>query len=148
MMNLTDQVRWALIKAANSSGLDLDRSRIVVGVSGGPDSLALLHSMRLIIPADNLIVAHLDHGLRPTSPAEVSRVAATAQGLRFHTIRVDVAARAHSNRQSIEEAGRDARYEFLAGVARQEHAPVIAVGHNQDDQIETCLLYTSPSPRD
>jgi len=141
MMNLIDQVRWALIKAANSSGLDLDRSRIVVGVSGGPDSLALLHSMRLIIPADNLIVAHLDHGLRPTSPAEVSRVAATAQGLRFHTIRVDVAARAHSNRQSIEEAGRDARYEFLAGVARQEHAPVIAVGHNQDDQIETILMH-------
>jgi tRNA(Ile)-lysidine synthase len=54
---------------------------------------------------------------------------------------VDVAARAHGNRQSIEEAGRDARYEFLAGVARQEHAPVIAVGHNQDDQIETILMH-------
>ena len=140
-MNLIDQVRLALIKATEIGGFDLQNTQIVAGVSGGPDSLALLHSLRLIIPAKNLIVAYLDHGLRPTSAAEASRVAAAAEGLRFHTTRVDVATRAHSNHQSIEEAGRDARYEFLTDVARQEHAPVIAVGHNQDDQIETILMH-------
>lgn len=140
-MSLVDQVLSALRLASNSARFDLDRDQIVAGVSGGPDSLALLHALRSHIPAGRLIVAHLDHGLRPSSAAEAQLVAQAAQGMRFHAERVDVAALAHKNGLSLEEAGRTARYALLAQVARQEGSTHIAVGHNREDQVETILIH-------
>ncbi len=140
-MNLSEQVTAALRRAKQSSGFDPKRDPLVVGVSGGPDSLTLLHLLREYIPDDNLIVAHLDHGLRSSSAVDAAAVSALAAGLHFFSERIDVAERARVNRQSVEEAGRIARYAFLANVARQVGANHIAVGHNQDDQIETILMH-------
>jgi tRNA(Ile)-lysidine synthase len=118
---------------------------LVVAVSGGPDSLALLHLLarQQLHPADRLIVAHLDHALRPTSAEEAGIVAAIAAewGLALHTRRVDVAALAQASRQPVEAAARQARYDFLAHVAESAGAVVVATGHTADDQAETVLMH-------
>lgn len=140
-MNLPQQVGEAVRTAAAYSGFDPDKDFIVIGVSGGPDSLALLHLLRQFIQAENLIVAYLDHGLRPNSAAESDFVAAASRGLRYQTKKVDVAELARGQGLSIEEAGRMARYDFLARLAHDVGARFIAVGHNADDQVETILMH-------
>lgn len=140
VMKLIERTRQALSRAAEVTGRDLFNEPLVLGVSGGPDSLALLHLLRSIRP-EGLIVAHLDHGLRPGSDGEAAAVAAMAGELRFYTERVDVAGMARARGLSIEEAGRVARYAFLAGVALREGAAAVAVGHHADDQAETILMH-------
>ena len=140
-MELVAQVAGALRQASQLSGLDWRAEPLVIGVSGGPDSAALLHILRQLIDPTVLIVAHLDHGLRPGSAGEAVQVTALAGGLRFRAGRANVAERARAERLTLEEAGRLARYEFLAGVARAEGARAVAVGHNADDQAETILMH-------
>lgn len=136
-----EEVRTALRRATDAIGYDLLNETIVLGVSGGPDSLALLHIIRSLRRSEGIVVGHLDHGLRPDSAAEAAAVAVSAEPLRFHTRRVDVADLSKSRGWSIEEAGRHARYEFLADMARREGAAAILVGHNADDQAETILMH-------
>ncbi len=123
------------------TGHDLFTEPIVLGVSGGPDSLALLHLLRSIRRPEGLIVAHLDHGLRPGSAEEATSVAAAASGLRFFAERADVSGLARVQGLSVEEAGRQARYIFLADLARREGAAAVVVGHHADDQAETILMH-------
>lgn len=118
---------------------------VVVGVSGGPDSLCLLDLLHAL--ADDLSltlhIAHLNHGLRPEAAAEAEFVRAEAEkrGLPFHTETADTRAHARAHKQSIEEAARDLRYAFLARVALAVGAPLIAVAHTADDQAETVLMH-------
>ncbi len=122
--------------------------RVVIGVSGGPDSLCLLDTLHhLGVP---LICAHLDHGLRPESAEEATYVKGIAQSykLPFEIERQDVALKAGSG-VSLEEAARLARYNFLVRVASINDVHVIATGHTADDQVETVLMHflrgTGPS---
>ncbi len=119
---------------------------VVVGVSGGPDSLCLLHLLHALAGemALRLHVAHLNHGLRGAeADADAEFVAgyAAALGLPYTIGRAAVAALAEAGRLSLEEAARQARYRFLAEVARSVGAETIAVGHNADDQAETVLMH-------
>lgn len=119
---------------------------VVVGVSGGPDSLCLLHLLHALAGemALRLHVAHLNHGLRGAeADADAEFVAgyAAALGLPCTIGRAAVAALAEAGRLSLEEAARQARYRFLAEVARGVGAETIAVGHNADDQAETVLMH-------
>lgn len=118
---------------------------LVVGVSGGPDSLCLLDVLhRLAVDWRlHLHVAHLNHGLRPEAAAEADgvRAGAEAYGWPFHTETVDVRAQAAEHQQSIEEAARHCRYEFLGRVASAVGAGGIAVAHTADDQAETVLMH-------
>ena len=143
MKKLIGDVQAALQRALRAAGLAAYDGPLVVGVSGGPDSLALLDSLARVGPAERLVVAHLDHALRPTSTADAALVARAAaeRGLRFVTERIDVVALARADRQSLEAAGRAARYDFLARVARAAGAAAVVVGHNADDQAETILLH-------
>ena len=119
---------------------------VVVGVSGGPDSLCLLHLLRRLAPELRLWlhVAHLHHGLRGAeADADAAFVAELADcwGLPCTVGRADVAALAREAGLSLEEAARQARYRFLAGVAEAGGAATLAVGHNADDQAETVLMH-------
>ncbi|MCB8919206.1 MAG: tRNA lysidine(34) synthetase TilS [Ardenticatenaceae bacterium] len=117
---------------------------LVVGVSGGPDSLALLHALwQGGYPAGLLIAAHLNHAIRPAAAADAQFVAETcaAWGIPCHVGQVDVPALQQARGLSLEEAARLARYQFLAQVARQVGAAGVAVGHNADDQAETVLMH-------
>ncbi len=117
-------------------------SKIVIGVSGGPDSLALLHVMRDYTLPGLLWAAHLNHGLRPEADEEADFVAQTAVnwGLGYRGIKVDVAGLARRQGWSVEEAGRNARYQFLTQVSDEVQAEAVVVAHNADDQAETVLL--------
>jgi tRNA(Ile)-lysidine synthase len=119
---------------------------VIVGVSGGPDSLCLLHVLAALAPplAARLHVAHLHHGLRAAeADADAAFVAGTAAawGLPCTLEQADVAALARQSGASLEEAAREARYAFLGRLAAQLDAQAVAVGHNADDQAETVLMH-------
>ncbi|MDR7534316.1 MAG: tRNA lysidine(34) synthetase TilS [Armatimonadota bacterium] len=136
---VTQQVREAL-----RAGLVAGREAVVVGVSGGPDSMALLHVLRRLAPEFRLRlhVVHVDHGLhrRAAAHAAFVRRMARAWGLPVSVVRVDVRARAQRDRLTLEEAARTLRYAALARVARRVGARRLAVAHTADDQVETALL--------
>lgn len=114
---------------------------IVVGVSGGPDSLCLADVLwKLEFP---MVIAHLDHGLRSESQAEALKVRDTARkmGVKYFSKKENVPEIAELNRCSIEEAARVARYTFLFLTARRMNAQAVVVGHNADDQVETVLMH-------
>ncbi|HXF05741.1 MAG TPA: tRNA lysidine(34) synthetase TilS [Blastocatellia bacterium] len=124
-----------------------DGDLVVVAVSGGPDSLALLHVLRLLrtktYPRLRLHVAHLNHRLRgeeSDADEEFVRHLAEELGLPVTTARMDVAARARAQRRNVEDVGREIRYQFLRTVARDLGADRIATGHTLTDQAETVLL--------
>ncbi|MFQ5460233.1 MAG: tRNA lysidine(34) synthetase TilS, partial [Anaerolineae bacterium] len=117
---------------------------VVVAVSGGADSVALLDLLdrhRLHVGYD-LVVAHLDHGLRETSVDDAAFVAemASERGLTADLGAADVSALAAAGGWSPEDAGRRARYSFLAAAAERAGAGVVATAHHGDDQAETVLL--------
>jgi tRNA(Ile)-lysidine synthase len=120
---------------------------VVVAVSGGADSVCLLHALWQLSGPWGLAlhVAHVDHGLRPAAAADSDFVAALAARyeLPFHVVKLDpIALRADTN--GLEAAARVARYAFLAQVARTLSGAIvtacIAVAHHAGDQAETLLL--------
>lgn len=121
-------------------GLVKDRP-IIVGVSGGPDSLCLMENMRRA--GYRLFVAYFDHRLRPESDADGRAVEKTAArlGLPNEIGGADVRAYADEMKLSIEEAARTLRYRFLFDLARKRRAQAVAVGHTADDQVETVLMH-------
>ena len=118
--------------------------KIVVAVSGGADSMALLHALHQLSREWNLslVVAHLNHGIRPDAALdlEVVREAAQKLGLPLVHTWVDVPALARAKKKSLEEAGRQARRAFLENTAREVGAAKIALGHTRTDLAETILL--------
>jgi tRNA(Ile)-lysidine synthase len=120
-------------------------ARVLVAVSGGSDSVALLLLLRELEQVGELTVvgvAHLNHGLRPDAgrDEQFCRALADEIGVAFRSEIVDVRAQAEASRISIEDAGRRARYEFFERIADELNADTIATGHTKDDQAETFLL--------
>ncbi len=119
---------------------------ILVAVSGGPDSLALLEVLSVLAPGlgIHLEVAHLDHGLRgKESEADarfVEREAGT-RGLAFHHLRLDVGQMAARWKTSVQDAAHRLRHGFLERVRRRQALAFTALGHHMDDQAETLLLH-------
>ncbi len=118
--------------------------KIVVAVSGGPDSVCLLKILFQLQRWLNisLIVAHLNHGLRPKEDErETEFVANLSRSLNL-TLAYDKAdnlTKAHGS--SIEEKARKIRYQFLEKVLDEYHAQKVALGHNMNDQAETVLMH-------
>ncbi len=117
---------------------------VVVGVSGGPDSVALLTVLAELAPSMgfSLNTAHVDHGLRPESgdDALFVRDICLDLGVPAHLQSADVEAVAKSAGISIEEAGRRVRYEFFDHVLAHTGASLVATAHHRDDVVETFLL--------
>jgi tRNA(Ile)-lysidine synthase len=107
--------------------------------------MGLLHLLAQggLYPSERLIVAHLNHGLRPEAGIEEVYVAETAAawGLDYRSSRADIAEISSERKMSIEEAARWVRYRFLAEVAQSNEAAAVATGHNADDQAETVLMH-------
>jgi tRNA(Ile)-lysidine synthase len=118
---------------------------VIVAVSGGADSLALLHALHAIQDKleISLHVAHFDHGIRPESADDAAFVAAFAEslGLPCTIGRGDVPAIAARDRVGIEAAARSARYAFLAETAGKVGAAQVVTAHHRDDQAETVLMH-------
>lgn len=112
-----------------------------VGVSGGSDSLALMHLLQDWAEAGKRpppVVLHVDHGLRPESQSEARKVMAWAKaaGLRGYIL----AHRGKTPRSDIEAAARKARYRLMGAWAERNGITAIYVAHTRDDQAETFLL--------
>jgi tRNA(Ile)-lysidine synthase len=118
------------------------RNKLIVAVSGGADSVALLHLL-LEAGRGNLIVAHFNHRLRGKASdgdaAFVGKLAAKL-GLPCETGAEDVRSLAVKRKCSVETAAREARYSFLAAVARKHRTRSVVLAHHADDQVETCLF--------
>ncbi len=122
------------------------KSKLLVAVSGGPDSVCLLYILNKLKTelSIRLHVAHLNHMLRgPESDADAAYVLEICAnlGLPFTIERRDVSAYQKSQGCSLEEAARIVRYTFLRQVAVSEGADRVAVAHTADDQAETILLH-------
>jgi tRNA(Ile)-lysidine synthase len=120
-------------------------ARVVAAVSGGGDSVALFHLLRELAASGHVVLAalaHLNHQLRPEAERDEAfcRALADAAGVPCDVARVAVAAAAAAGRQSVEVAGRDARYAFFEQVRASRAAHAVAVAHTRDDQAETVLL--------
>jgi tRNA(Ile)-lysidine synthase len=120
-------------------------ARVLVAVSGGLDSMVLLHLLQEHAAAQGwkLCVAHFNHRLRGRASAADARLVQTVAarlGLPVRLGRGNVRARAAARGESIEMAARELRHQFLAATARRWRCPVIALAHHADDQVELFFL--------
>ncbi len=115
---------------------------VVIGVSGGPDSLALLHTLNFLKKEFRLKlhIAHLDHMLRRGSACDRKFVEKTAKSLNIPVTSAKINIKEISGKGSLEEICRNARLGFIFKVAKDTKADKIALGHNLDDQAETVLM--------
>lgn len=119
-----------------------DNDRVLVGVSGGPDSVAMLYILNDLSKTlrFSLHVAHLDHMLRKNSFRDSGFVQDLADKLSLSSSLDKIDVKARSKKGSVEEAARNARLEFLVNCAKRIRANKIALGHTVDDQAETVLM--------
>jgi tRNA(Ile)-lysidine synthase len=136
-----------LLDAWQRLRLPLVNAKVLVAVSGGADSTALMLALYELLRAGRLAltitVAHLDHGLRKKASREDAEwVAKLARelGFEFELGRANVARRAKETADNLEQAARRARYEFLAKTAKRKQAQLVLTAHTMDDQAETVLL--------
>ena len=142
-MSIKEKVKATIQRYALISPGD----RVLVAVSGGPDSVALLHllyDLREELEL-RLEVAHLQHGIRGAEAQEDARfVAELAQklGLPFHLKEVNLRQiKSAAGKGNLEALARAERYRFFAAVARERNLDKIATAHTQDDQAETVLMW-------
>ncbi len=116
--------------------------KIIVAVSGGPDSICLLHLLKSVWPTNQLHVAHLNHSFRLEADSEAEFVSTLCQsyGIACTVSKQPVLELCKAKRLSKQEGARIIRYAFLEEVAQQEESRWIAVGHTADDQAETVLI--------
>jgi tRNA(Ile)-lysidine synthase len=137
---------WRVLRTIRRHELLPRDSRVLAGVSGGSDSVALLHLLLELQETAGFRVsgvAHVHHGLRGEAAdrdAEFCRSVAAACALPFHLEQVDVRGVARAERASLEEAARRLRAEALARAAVALSCDRVAIGHTRDDQAETVLL--------
>jgi tRNA(Ile)-lysidine synthase len=139
------QLQTQIRRTIRRHGLCPSGTRLVIGLSGGSDSVALTVLLQELAQQDAFTVvslAHLNHRLRCTAGRDemFCREFAAHVGLPIAVESIDVASYAQTQRLSIEEAARRLRYDFLHRVAESTSADRIAVGHTRDDQAETFLL--------
>jgi len=137
-MVILDKVRNTIKKY----NLTKKGERIVIGVSGGPDSVALLYLLNSIKKEFNLTLhlAHLDHMLRRDSYKDREFVENLAKKLRLPISAAQINVKELAKKGSLEEIARNVRLGFFFKVAKDVKAHKIALGHNLDDQAETVLM--------
>ena len=120
--------------------------RVVVGVSGGPDSISLLDILNKFqknnIINFEIIVAHINHQIREEADSDEEFVKEYCEKnqINFFTKRIDVIKYANNNKMGLEEAGRKIRYDFFDEILKQENANKIAIAHNKNDKAETIIM--------
>ncbi len=136
----------ALLDEWRNLKLPQSEANVIVAVSGGADSTALLLGLDELIKNEKLhvqaIVAHLDHGLRPESKDDARWVVKLGKDLGYETTvsTRNVKQSAAKRKANLEQAARDARYDFLAKAAGKNGSNHVLTGHTLDDQAETVVM--------
>jgi tRNA(Ile)-lysidine synthase len=138
-MTILDRVA-SVIHCQNLMG---ENDRVIVAVSGGADSLALLHILEEIDLPLQLVAVYIDHGLRPQETGDEKKIienCCVARQIPFESRPVDVHRLIAREKLSPEEAARILRYSALEKVRQEYSAKLIAVGHTADDQVEEFFI--------
>ena len=118
--------------------------KIVVAVSGGPDSMCLLNVLKNIREKFNLelFVAHINHMIREEAKEDENYVKKYCKenGLNFYSRSIDVEKIANTSKIGTEEAGRKVRYEYFEEILKETKSNKIAIAHNKNDKIETIIM--------
>ncbi|WP_406621228.1 tRNA lysidine(34) synthetase TilS [Bacillus atrophaeus] len=124
--------------------LHLEGATIIVGVSGGPDSMALLNFLHTRFGRTSVIIAaHVDHSFRGAASEEDKRFVQTyceTERITCETVKIDVSAYAETNRLNKQAAARECRYRFFKDLMVKHQADYLALAHHGDDQVETMLM--------
>jgi len=133
-------------KIIEKYGMISPGDKVLVAVSGGPDSVCLLHILDRLAKemALSLHILHINHGIRKAeSKREEKFVCSLAErmGLPISVKSLDVPSYARRKRLTMEEAARDMRYNAFESLASQLNAKKIALGHTASDQVETVLMH-------
>lgn len=135
-----------ILKTIKKYNLIQDGDKIVVGVSGGPDSMCLINVLNDIKNDKTLnfelVVAHVNHNIREEAKSDEDFVVdyCKAKNIEVFVSSVDVLKRASEEKKSTEETGRNIRYEFFEEVLRKTKANKIATAHTANDNAETVLM--------
>lgn len=123
--------------------------KLVLGVSGGPDSMCMLNVLKNILRNCQegptpvaIIVAHVNHMIRDEAKDDEDYVRAYCEknGIDFYSKSIDIQKIANNSKIGVEEAGRNARYEFFDEVLEKTGANKIAIAHNKNDKVETMIM--------
>ncbi len=142
-VKMSSAIEKTVRQTIRQSSLLRPGDRVLVAVSGGPDSVCLLHLLRRMSEEFGISIhaAHLDHQLRPESGREADfvRDLCARWGVPLAVRSVEIAAEARRRRMGIEETAREVRRDFLRETAVRQECRVVALGHHRGDQAETVL---------
>ena len=160
--NEKEKIENKIIETIKKYDLIKSGEKVVIGVSGGPDSICLLDNLNRIRKKNPLsrkyhqtnlepvetnfeiVVAHINHMIREEAKQDEQYVKEYCKknDIEFYAKSIDVQKMAHTNKIGTEEAGRIARYQFFDEILHKTEANKIAVAHNKNDKIETILMNT------
>ena len=145
MAKRIDILEEKFLNTIKNNNLINENEVIVVGVSGGPDSITLLECLRKYqekLKIKKIIVAHINHLIRKDSTEDEQYVENYCEknNIAFYAKRIDVEKIAKENKKGTEETGREIRYQFFDEIMTKENATKIAIAHNMNDNAETVLL--------
>ena len=148
-MRKQEKLEESIIKTIKEYNLIKDGDKLIVGVSGGPDSICLLDILNKIqqkvnnsVSKFSIEVAHINHQIREEANEDEEYVETYCKknNINFHVKRIDVAKFANTNKIGTEEAGRKIRYEFFEEILQKTNANKIVTAHNKNDNAETVLM--------
>lgn len=144
MAQRLDILEEKFLKTVKENNLIKKNDVIVVGVSGGPDSIALLYCLNKFKNMLNykIVCAHINHLIREDSTDDEEFVEKTCENMQipFYKKRENILELSQKLKKGTEEMGREVRYKFFDEVYKKENANRIAIAHNRNDNAETMLL--------
>lgn len=138
-----------VLKTIKKYNLITNEDKLVLGVSGGPDSIAMLNILKEI-NEDNendlnfeIVVAHVNHMIRKEASRdeEYVRRYCKKNEIDFYSKSIDIKQMANNNKIGTEEAGRKARYDFFNEILKKTDSNKVAIAHNKNDKIETIIMH-------
>lgn len=133
-----------ILQTINKYNLIESGDKIVLGVSGGPDSVCMLVSLNKLKEKLNfeIVVAHINHGIRENAKLDEEYVLKMCEtlGVKCFVLHRNVKEEAEKQKRGLEEMGRIIRYDFFEEILRQENANKIAIAHNSNDNVETIIM--------
>ena len=133
-----------VLKTIKTYNLIEKNDKVVIGVSGGPDSICLLHLLYSIKKelGFEIVVAHINHQIREVADSETEYVKDFCEnlGIECFVKKENITELAKKQKKGTEEAGRQVRYDFFEDIAQKTNSNKIATAHNSNDRAETVIL--------
>lgn len=137
-------LKQEVLNTINKYSLIESGDKIVLGVSGGPDSISMLNILYELKEklGISLIVCHINHGLRKNAKRDEEYVKTYCENrnIEFYVLHADIANQAKIEKKGLEETGREIRYKFFNEILNKTNSNKIAIAHNKNDNAETIIM--------